>query len=83
MKIVEHTSNSLTFRDPLLSIILGRLIGGLFLILGCLVLLLVITSNSSPTLGSMILATVGLTVGITGVFSCPGIWFVLIKTLGC
>ncbi|HBB31567.1 MAG TPA: hypothetical protein DDZ80_04325 [Cyanobacteria bacterium UBA8803] len=77
MKILEHTSTNLTLIDSTVGIWLGRLIGSIFLSLGCLGLFLLITSNSFPSLYSLIFLTVCLTVGIIFVFFLPKntLWF--------
>lgn len=88
MKILEHTSTHLTLQDSAIDVWLGRLIGSIFLFMGCVGLFLVIESFKEVTLnnldnlikelsggiGFMIFNLAG---GITFVFFLPRktVWF--------
>lgn len=91
MKILEHTSTHLTLQDSAIGVLLGRLIGSIFLFMGCVGLFLFIESfeevilNNLNNLDNLIKALSGgigfmifnLAGGITLVFFLPRqtLWF--------
>jgi hypothetical protein len=88
MKILEHTSTHLTLQDSAISIWFGRLIGSVFLFMGCVGLFLLIESFEEVLLDNLdniieeLLGGIGfmifnLTFGITFVFFLPNrtVWF--------